>query len=257
MSYFKDRKADISVIYKRINGLNLPMQLFLPDGDIHRARTVLCIHGGGWKDAGKDNSEWNGGWMENNARYLAEQGFIAVTASYRSLEVSEKLNVSDLLEDCEDMVKYMRNNMKFIDFSDIVYMGDSAGGYFAVMMGLSQDDLIRPRCVAAMNPVLDGFQDKWKYGFVGTDTDNMTPKKIIGEKSADFLFMHGTADDVADIEHTEELNDLLVEKGHKSEFIKIPDAQHAFILYDYKYSDEYISMLMDNIIEYIKTHEFI
>lgn len=107
------------------------MRLYLPDGDIHRSNTVLCIHGG-WKDIVKDNGDWAGGWMANNARYLAQQGFIAVTASYRSLEISEKLNVSDLLEDCTDMVMYMRNYIKFIDFSGIIYMGDSAGDYFVV-----------------------------------------------------------------------------------------------------------------------------
>lgn len=254
MCCFKNRKADISVIYKRINGLNLPMQLFLPDGNIHRARTILCIHGGGWKDAIKDNGEWDGGRMASNARFFAEHGFIAITASYRSLELSETLNVSDLLEDCTDMVKYIRKHIHFIDFSNIVYMGDSAGGYFAVMMGLSQNDLIRPYGVIALNPVIDGFNDKWKYGFLGIDADSMIPKNIIGEKCSDFLLMHGTADTVTDIEHTKEFNDMLLKKEHNSEFVGIPDAQHAFILYDYKYPDEYVNLIMKDIIEYINNN---
>lgn len=240
MLSFKERKADISVTYKCIGGLKLPMQVFLPDRNVHKAGAVLCIHGGGW--------------MANNARYLAECGFIGITASYRSLSVSEKLNVSDLLSDCTDMIRYMKKHMQFIDFSDIAYIGDSAGGYFAVMLGLSQDDTVRPKCAAALNPVLGSFDDKWKYGFNGIDIGTMLPQNLIGEKCADFLFMHGTADKTADIEYTKALNDTLLKKGHRSELIELPGIEHAFALYDYKYSDEFVNGIMDKIAKYIEEH---
>lgn len=251
MCNFKERKADISFVYKQASGVGLPMRIFLPDENVHRAKTVLCIHGGGWTDAVRDDSEWNGGWMENNAKFLAERGFVAVTASYRSIELSETLSAADSLEDCKDVVRYLRKHMSFINFSDITYFGDSAGGYFAVMMGFSPDDDIRPKTVAAMNPVLDGLGEKWDYAFKNADINALTPKNLIGDKCADFLFMHGTADSVADIKHTEQLNALLGEKGHKSCLKEIPDAEHAFILYDYKYPDDYVNDKMEIIIKYI------
>ena len=253
---FKERKADIELVYKTANNLNLPIQVFLPEGDIHNAKTVLSIHGGGWNDAIKDNSEWNGGWMGNNARYLAQNGFIAVVISYRSLTVCAELNVGDLIDDCIDAIKYMQKHLKFIDFEDIIYMGDSAGGYLVTMLGLLQEDKIRPKTVISLNPVLGLLDSKWKYGFNGCkDISKLTPAKCVGEKCADFLFMHGTADTTVEIEYTEELNDLLIKRGHTSELIKIPEAQHAFILYDYKYPDEYVTEIMDRIIAYIKNIE--
>lgn len=252
MKSFKDKKSDINLFYKTVNGLNLPMQVFLPDGNIHNAQTILAIHGGGWNDAIKDNAAWEGGWMANNARYLAEKGFVGVVISYRSLTVSDQLNVGDLLTDCVDAIKYIRKYLTFIDFDNIIYMGDSAGGYLVTMLGLSQDDEIRPKSAVSLNPVLGSLDSKWSYGFRNCeDIDKLTPSKMIGEKCADFLFIHGTADKIVDMKYTEELNDLLNRRGHRSKLIKIPDAEHAFILYDYKYSDEYVTNIMEQIIEYI------
>ena len=252
MKSFKNKKSDINLIYKTVDGLNLPMQVFLPDRDIHNSQTILAIHGGGWNDAIKDNSEWKGGWMADNVKYFVEKGFIGIAISYRSLEVSDKLNVVDLLEDCTDAIKYIRKYLKFVNFDNIIYIGESAGGYLATMLGLSQNDEIRPKSVIALNPVLGSLKNKWEYGFQHCpNIDNFTPSKIVGKKCADFLFVHGTADEIVEMKYTEELNDLLNTKGHKSELIKIPDAKHAFILYDYRNSDEYVTNIMEQVIDYI------
>ena len=249
MASFKDKEADMKLVYKKADGLDLPLWVFLPDTDIHNARTVLLIHGGGWNDAIKDNSEWNGGWMCNNARYLCENGFIAIVISYRSLMVSEELNVGNLLEDCQDAVAYIKEHLKFVSFDDTVYMGDSAGGYLVTMLGLGEDC---PPAVVSLNPVLGLLDTKWKYGFNNCDIKSLTPVHNVGGKCSDFLFMHGTGDTVVEIEYTRELNDLLRDKGYKSELIEIPEAQHAFVLYNYKYPDDYVTKIMDNIIDYIK-----
>lgn len=253
MNNFKDRKADIELVYKITDGLNLPIQVFLPDCNIHKSRTILAIHGGGWNDAVIDNSQWNGGWMGNNAKYFAERGYIGVAISYRSLKISDKLNVGELLDDCIDAVKYIKKHLRFINFDDIIYIGDSAGGYLVTMLGLSQDDEIRPNSVIALNPVLGGLDAKWKYGFKNCDNiDRLVPKNNIGKKCAEFLFVHGTADATVEIEYTEELHNLLLKHGHKSELIKIPEAQHAFILYDYKYPDDYVNDIMEKLIAKIR-----
>ena len=250
---FKEKKADIELIYRTKNNIDLPMYVYLPEGNIHNSKTIIAIHGGGWNDAMETNEIWNGGWMANNAKYLAERGFIGIVISYRSLKVSNSLNVGHLIEDCIDAILYIKNHLCFVNFDNIVYIGDSAGGYLATMLGLSQDDEIRPYAVVALNPVLDNLNSKWNYGFKGCENiEKLTPKNIIGRKSAEFLFLHGTKDEIVEMESTEELNNLLNQYGHKSEFIKILDAEHAFILYDYKYSDEYVTKIMEKIIEYIK-----
>lgn len=112
---------------------------------------------------------------------------------------------------------------------------------------------MRPKTVISLNPVLGALDSKWKYGFSNcSDIKSLTPKYNIGKKCADFLFMHGTADKVVEIEYTEELNNLILSNGHKSEFIKVKNARHAFALYDYASSDELATEIMDKMIDFIK-----
>ncbi len=249
---FKERKADITDFYKTANGVRLPLEIFLPDKGKGNGRTVLLIHGGGFTDAVKDNSVWGGGWLSDNAKYLAEKGFLSIVISYRSLELSKELTVPDQLKDCADAVAYIRKSYAFVGFEDITYLGESAGGYFAVMLGLSQEDALRPKRVIAVNPVLNNLGTKWKYGFSGIDdTDGLTPINCIGEKAADFLFLHGTRDEVVDIGDTEELHEALLKSGKRSEFFKIPGKNHAFLLYGYIETDVFITGIMDRIIKFI------
>lgn len=252
---FKKRCADVTDFYKEANGVKLPIKIFVPYKQKLNNKAVLLIHGGGWKDAITDNSEWKGGWMANNAKYLAENGFLSIVISYRSLKLSDELAVPDLMQDCVDALQYIRKNYSFVDFEDIAYIGESAGGYFATMLGLLQDDDLRPRKVVAANPVLDGLDTEWKYGFNGCDDlEKFTPINCIGEKASEFLFLHGTDDEVVSIDYTEKLHRALVESGHNSEFIKIPNEQHAFMLYDYRKSDEFVTEIMDKIIEFINNN---
>ncbi len=251
-SCFKTRKADIEITYKRVTGLNLPIHIFLPDGDIHKARTVLFIHGGGWTDAIQDNTEWDGGWMANNAKFFAERGFVAVAISYRSLLVSSDLNVEDILKDCIDAILYIKYHLKFMEFNNITYVGESAGGYIATMLGLSQNDVVRPEFAVAINPVLDSIEDKWNYGFKNCrNIYKLIPKNIVDKKCSRFLFIHGTEDETVNIEDTRNMHKTLLKSGHSSELIEVPSGKHGFALYDYINSDINVTNIMNDIIDFI------
>jgi len=252
MSNFKDKKPDIELIYKTVDGINLPLNVYFPSGDISKAKTVVCIHGGGWRDAITDNTPWKGGWMGNNSKYFAENGFISIAFSYRSLRISDSMHVGNILEDCTDALRFIYGHFNFVDKDSVIYIGDSAGGYITTMLGISDDDSIRPKTVVSCNPVLDTTREKWAYGFNNVDAAEFSPFNKSLENASDFIFMHGTADTVVEIEDTEKLHEMLLGKGHKSSFIKIPDAQHAFVLFDYKCEDSYVSDIMDKIIELIK-----
>lgn len=252
MNNFRDKQADIKLIYKTVDGLNLPVFVYLPEGDIHKAKTVLLIHGGGWRDGIFNNSDWNGGVMAPNAQYLASKGFISVVISYRPVSKSNSLTVCDILSDCKDAIIFMRNTLTFIDFENIIYMGDSAGGYLTTMLGLAEDDNIRPKTVVSLNPVLDCSREKWSYAFNGCkNIEDYCPINIIGEKCSEFLFLHGTSDEIVEIEDTVAMDEELRKRGHKSEMIKVADAKHAFLIYDFHYPDEYVNSMTDKIIDYL------
>ena len=69
MDNFKTKSPDLELIYKEADGVKLPLHTYFPNGNFKNAKTVVCIHGGGWTDAITDNSLWQGGHMANNAKY--------------------------------------------------------------------------------------------------------------------------------------------------------------------------------------------
>lgn len=253
MSDFKKRKPDIKLTYKIADGINLPLWVFFPDKDVKTSDVVLLIHGGGWYGAVKDNSPWDGGWLRSSACKLAELGYVSIIISYRSLRISDSLNVSDLYEDCCDAVRFIRNHLKFIDMDNYTCIGESAGGYLSTMLGISVDDTLRPKKVVSLNPVLGALDTTWKYGFNGvSDISLLSPFDNVHDKASDFLFMHGTGDEIVDIKYTRLFNKLLNDCGHKSILKEIQGAKHAFALYDYISDDDFVNNIMDSVVEFIK-----
>lgn len=253
MSTFKNKQPDIRLTYKTVDGTDLPLDVYFPEGSIANAKTIIAIHGGGWTDAMTADCKWQGGWMGNTAKYFAEKGFIAIAFSYRSLNVSEKMHVGDILDDCTDALRFIYKHFNFVDKENVIYIGDSAGGYITTMLGISDDELLRPKITVSCNPVLDTTREKWAYGFKGVNASDYSPFEREIKNSSEFIFLHGTSDVIVEIEDTEKLHNILLENGYKSTFVKIPDAQHAFILFDYKYEDSYVCEITDKIINLLST----
>jgi acetyl esterase/lipase len=91
---------------------------------------VVCIHGGAWQ-AGKRED------MEFFARYLAEQGYVAATVSYR---LAPAHLWPAQIEDVKCAVRYLRAHAKElnIDPANIFATGASAGGHLSLMLGLME-----------------------------------------------------------------------------------------------------------------------
>lgn len=130
-------------------------------------------------------------------------------------------------------------------------MGESAGGHLATMLGIMQEDELRPYAVISVNPVLDCTK-KWNYGVLsGQDKYAISPIHQKPKKCSKFLFLHGTNDDITDITDTVNFCKTLKELGHDAYLIKAKGAAHAFILFDYKSSDEYATYYTEMIFNYI------
>lgn len=252
MYEFKNRQPNNRVIYKTVNGINLPMDIYLPDTDIdENTGCVVFIHGGGWNDAIKDNSKWNGGGLQSQARYFAEKGFITIAFSYRSLQAYEGVSLNDLVEDCTDAMKYIKLNLGYVNYDNIIVMGESAGGHLCAMLAISQDDNIRPWAAVLINPVLD-TTEKWSYGVMeGQDKYAVSPIHQKPEKCAKLLLTHGTKDTIVDIEDTKRFLGNIKDLGHEAEFIAIEDAVHAYLIFDYQSTDEYALYYTEQIYNYI------
>lgn len=230
--------------YKTINGINLPIRIYYPDN--HNGDCVVNIHGGGWH-AVSDNSDWNGGWMNYQAEYYAKKGYIGIVFSYRSIDLTEKTEVSDIYCDCKDAMKYINDTIKY---NKMIVTGDSAGGHLATLLGLDKD--VKTDIIVACNPVLDLTEEKWAYCARSPEVlKQYSPYFNITKTDTKFLLMHGNSDTVVDYNITKSFYDLLKQNNIYAHLVILPKVRHAFILKNYKSTDEQIQGYMDIIDKFI------
>jgi len=238
--------------YKKVNDLYLPMEVHFPKQPItDETITVVWLHGGGWHSTVGKKKEWKGSVGKKNAAALADLGFIAIDADYRSWDTTEQTSIASLMEDCEDMMRYVRK-LPFVNPDKIAVGGDSAGGHLAVMLGLSQNDDVRPNCVAACNPVLNLKGSRWVSLVCNDVVEEISPFEQKPVKCADFLIMHGTEDVVVSVDESREFAKKLVQMNHNCQFMELPGKKHAFILFDYREEEEVVNGLMQMIADYIR-----
>lgn len=249
---FEKRKPDKEFIYKVINGVGLPMRVYMPKEEKEKYTAVLCIHGGGWRGAIKDNSPWDGSWMSNHAQYYADRGKVGISISYRDLDLSDDTFTKNQIEDCRDAVVFIKENFPFVE--NIYAIGDSAGAHLALCLGFLPDENLRPSKIAAMNPVTDLTAEPRKdTGETDDERKSISPLYMIDKidfskaKKPEILCMHGDMDNVVPIEDTVLFEKKLREKGFKSEMITVKGASHAFILWGYTANEEDVFACMEKV----------
>jgi len=111
---------------------SLKMDLLIPDPARKRV-VVVYVPGGGFVVAGKEGAL-------NLRTYVAEAGFAVASVQYRTTR--DGANYRDGVEDVKAAIRYLRANAdKYgIDAKTVVVWGESAGGYLAAMVGLTNRD---------------------------------------------------------------------------------------------------------------------
>lgn len=233
--------------YKTVDGVRLPIKMYIPENGENKNVAVLAIHGGSWYAVKKDSDTWDGSWMNYQAQYYFDKGYTSAAISYRSINITEETNVFDLIEDCKDAVSYMREQA---DFDKLIIMGDSSGGHLAVELGL--DDEIGADIIFAANPVLDLTQESWKHT-AKTEEERKAASPSFNIKKTDtkFLVMHGNADTVVNYKISEKFCKDLNSLGTKADFVELDGVNHAFILSRYRSTDEMINSYMAQVDTYI------
>ena len=233
---FKQITADISVFYKEIDGIKLPLQVFLPKGFEEKRSypTVIAIHGGGWSSLKETPLNWDGGWMANNVKYYQRKGYVGIVFSYRDFTVCDD-GVGGILQDCRDAMAYIAKEFSFVNQQEILLMGDSAGGHLSLCLAMNLPHqtpcALTPHKIAVYNPVTDCADGVWSYCAEKSEwySPMHHPKKV----DADILLMHGLSDSVVAIEDSREFTRAMKAEGNRITMVEIPDAEHAFILFGY------------------------
>jgi acetyl esterase/lipase len=241
------------------------MYIYYPNENKHQSLkpAIVCIHGGAWSGK-KDNTEWNGDYMNVLARYFALKGAVGIIFSYRNIDKpgqDDKVNVNgieilDLYEDCLAAIRFIRHNAnRFgIDVNKIVLLGDSAGGHLASSLGtldvLRTDEDIKPSYVISCNPITDLNDPVW-FKYIGVNTHyeefknlNMeeraklvSPLHNITKDTSPTLLIHGTNDNVVFPRHSIDFYNVMQKLGKDCKLELIEGATHAFILPEY-YKDK-------------------
>lgn len=209
---------------------------------------ILAIHGGSWFAVKKDADKWDGGWMNYQAQYYAAMGYTTAAISYRSIDITEKTTVFDLLDDCKAAIKFIREKRKF---GKLILIADSAGAHLAVELGL--DDDVGVDIVIAANPVLDLTQKSWKHtAKAKEDYIKASPIYNLKKSNTKFLVIHGDSDEVVDYKISEKFCIEMIKNGTKCDFVLLKNAKHAFLLSRFQSTDEQVNDYMSMITEYIE-----
>jgi acetyl esterase/lipase len=219
------------------------LDLYVQKGRDFKVRRpgVLFIHGGGF--TGGDKAEYRSASVSAD---LARAGYVVVSCNY-VLGAKDKPGVWPRnIADCRDAVRWMRANADALglDPDRIAVAGGSAGGYLALMVGLS-DDKAGPggdptaNHSAKVSAVIDmygvvNFSKHGKGQVPGVSAAEQAaylPENQCDPQDPAVLILHGTADTTVDVAHSEAMAKALRAAKVSHEYVVVAGAPHTFDLH--------------------------
>jgi acetyl esterase/lipase len=124
---FPDVNIVRDVVYKRVNGRDLRLDIYSPKSITHPLPVLLWIFGNRWSKGSKNHPP---------PLNLMSQGYIVVSVEYR---LSGEAPFPAAIEDCKAAVRWIRANAGAYHFDPdhIGAWGHSAGGHLAALLGTS------------------------------------------------------------------------------------------------------------------------
>lgn len=218
------------------------LDLYLPNGPARPDRpAVVFIHGGGF--TGGDKAEYRSASVSAD---LARAGYVVVSCNY-ILGAKTKEGVwPQNIADCRDAVRWVRAHAKELGVNPtkIAVAGGSAGGYLALMVGLSDDKTgpggdPKATVSAQVAAVIDmygvvNFSKHGKGDVPGVDAAQQAaylPEQQADRKDPPVLILHGTADTTVDIQQSKDMAAALAKAYVPYDFIIVEGAPHTFDLH--------------------------
>ncbi|MBX9580969.1 MAG: alpha/beta hydrolase [Gemmataceae bacterium] len=241
-----------NVTYATVGGEDLKLDLAIPPGPGPHPAVVL-FHGGAWRygsraDLSRRLVGDDGKAGPSLLELVAARGYVAASVGYR---LAPKHKFPAQLDDARAAVRFLRRNATtyHIDPDRIGAGGFSAGGHIALLLGLADPDdppggpSSRPGAVASFFGPADlsryaatpGIEACYMVPWLGpdcrTDAEVYRRASPICHASADdppVLLVHGTADLIVPVLHSELLLDKLRAAGVTAELLTVKGGGHGW-----------------------------
>jgi acetyl esterase/lipase len=233
------------LVYGHKDGLAMTLDLLKPKAGANGA-AILYMVSGGWVSRWAPPKE-----SADRFQFLLDKGFTVVIVRHGS---SPRYHVPDAVSDVRRAVRFVRHNAKQwgVDPNRLGVHGGSAGGHLSLVLGLASDagdpsaaepfmrESNRVASVVAYFPPVD-LRTMARGAVPATEGPRFPALNFEKEKAAGIspilfatpddpptLLIHGDADELVNISHSQRMFQALQENRIKSNFITLPGAGHGF-----------------------------
>ncbi len=228
-------EAQKTVVFKQIGDVALKMVIRYPEGNkkCPLLPAIVFFYGGGWNNAAPDQ-------FAGQAKYLANEGMIAVTADYRVKNL-HGTTPFDALADARSAVAYLREhaNELGIDPDKLAAGGGSAGGQLAAATDLTGNGLAegsavscRPNALVLFNPVFNNgpgnFGNNNDSKAVGDRYPRFSPYHNIKKGAAPAIVFLGTSDRLIPVSVAEDYKKAMEAVGSHCDLYLYEGQGHGF-----------------------------
>lgn len=237
---FTDAKA---YVYKTVGETKLSLYVFTPEGHTAAAQrpAIVFFFGGGWTNGSPTQ-------FEQQCRYLASRGMVAITADYR-VASRQDVKAVDCVRDAKSALRWVRGHASELGINPdkIVASGGSAGGHLAACTATlkefdeeSEDRNVSsvPNATVLFNPAVsfnsevntETRQTPEQFAArVGVAPERLSPANHVRPDLPPTLILIGTKDFL--IGGNREFTDKMKAAGNRCELTLYEDQSHGFFNY--------------------------
>jgi acetyl esterase/lipase len=249
-------KVERSIPYSTAGGEKLMLDLAAPEtGGPYPA--VVLLHGGAWMtgnraDLSRSQRNKDSSLTPSLIEQIAARGYVVTSASYR---LAPKHKFPAQIDDVRTAIRFLRENAKKYNLlpEKVAVGGFSAGGHLALLAGFANKDAFSnveyPNQSSRVQSVVsffgptdlslyaasEGLEDAYMVPWLGKACKmdksvytKASPINCVTKDAPPVLMIHGTADFIVPVLHSERLHKKLEDLGVKSELITVKGEGHGW-----------------------------
>lgn len=228
------------VTYKTAGEVKLDMWVFRPV-NVERAPAIVFFFGGGWQSGTPQQ-------FEEQCRYLAKRGMVAIAADYR-VASRHRVKPIQCVADARSAVRWVRahSDELGVDPNRIAAAGGSAGGHLAACTafidefdekGESAAISAVPNALVLFNPALvlapvegydlQGFGTRVPAERMGTEPVDISPIHHVSANAPPTIIFHGREDTTVPYWSAEAFEKKMKSLGNRCELNGYDNQKHGF-----------------------------